>query len=110
MTTCRDCGATWTGKRIEHCTVCHQTFTGTKAGDKHRTGTYVPLARRCLTADEMRAKGMAQNQRGQWVSEQGPWRQDGVQTPAPRPAHAPGAPRPSAVVPHDPETAQEATA
>ena len=66
---CR-CGATWTGLRIEHCMACHQSFTGTTAGDRHRVGdhnTYVgPDRRRCLTPDEMREKGMAQNARGVW--------------------------------------------
>ena len=64
--TCK-CGASWTGKRIEHCDACHETFTGTSAGDKHRTGSYVPMERRCLSADEMRALGMEQNARGVWT-------------------------------------------
>lgn len=68
MTTCRKCTKTWTGKRLEHCTVCHETFSGTSAGDKHRTGDYAAKTRRCLNADEMRAKGMAQNERGVWMS------------------------------------------
>ena len=71
MTTCPPCGTTWTGHRIEHCTVCHETFTGTSAGDKHRTGGHAvfvgPERRRCLTPDEMRDKGMSQNERGQWT-------------------------------------------
>lgn len=70
-TTCH-CGATWTGYRIEHCTACHETFTGTTAGDKHRTGQHHlstgPDRRRCLTVEEMREKGMAQNARGQWTN------------------------------------------
>lgn len=69
--TCR-CGASWTGLRIEHCTACHETFTGTTSGDRHRVGDpaiYVgPKRRRCLTDEEMRAKGMAQNARGQWTN------------------------------------------
>jgi hypothetical protein len=71
------CGATWTGKRLEHCTACHETFTGTSAGDRHRTGAYFPLERRCLTSDEMRAKGMAQNKHGHWGNGgESPWRAD----------------------------------
>ena len=62
------CGARWTGRRIEHCTECHETFTGSSSGDKHRVGEFVPDTRRCLTSDEMRAKGMEQNARGQWTS------------------------------------------
>lgn len=77
MTTCRDCGATWGGKRLEHCTVCHQTFTGTGAGDKHRVGDYWPNERRCLSGDEMRAKGMRQNDRGHWnLGGTSPWSLD----------------------------------
>lgn len=67
MTACK-CGATWTGKRMEHCTACHATFSGTTAGDKHREGDYFPDTRRCLSADEMRAKGMARNGRGVWTN------------------------------------------
>lgn len=70
-TGCR-CGATWTGLRIEHCPSCHETFTGTTSGDMHRTGKHHisvgPDRRRCLTVEEMRAKGMKQNQHGYWTS------------------------------------------
>lgn len=72
MATCRKCDATWTGLRIEHCTVCHETFTGATAGDMHRTGDHAinegPDRRRCLTTAEMIDKGMAQNDRGQWTT------------------------------------------
>lgn len=71
---CTPCGTKWAGKRIEHCTECHQTFTGNTSGDKHRVGPFFPGGRRCLTADEMRAKGMAQNARGQWTNGgESPW-------------------------------------
>jgi hypothetical protein len=66
------CGATWDGYRIQHCTVpgCHQTFTGTYTGDMHRVGVIGvkegPNRRRCLSPDEMRAKGLVQNDEGQW--------------------------------------------
>jgi hypothetical protein len=61
------CGATWAGTRVQHCTVCHETFTGTRAGDMHRTGDFTgPDRRRCLTPDEMRAKGLEQIDEGQW--------------------------------------------
>jgi hypothetical protein len=57
---------------MEHCTVCHQTFSGTTAGDRHRVGDHAvfvgPDRRRCLSADEMRAKGMEQNARGVWTN------------------------------------------
>ena len=73
MGTC-GCGATWTGARMEHCSEpgCHQTFSGTASGDMHRTGAHHisrgPGRRRCLTADEMIAKGMVKNARGAWAS------------------------------------------
>ena len=81
-TSCR-CGASWTGFRIEHCTECHQTFTGTTAGDRHRVGDHAVSIgsdrRRCLSADEMRGKGMEQNARGQWTNGgTSPWAKDGA--------------------------------
>lgn len=39
-TTCTVCGKTWRGHRPEHCTVCHETFNSTFAGDAHRRGEY----------------------------------------------------------------------
>lgn len=73
-TVCVQCGATWTGLRIEHCNACHETFTGTSSGDKHRTGRYDtttgPDRRRCLSPSEMDDLGMARNKRGQWMSSQ----------------------------------------
>lgn len=72
MPTCRLCAATWTGTRIEHCTVCHGTFTGSTAGDMHRVGDHGvwegPDRRRCLTPAEMIGKGMTQNGRGIWCT------------------------------------------
>jgi len=70
-TTCH-CGASWTGRRIEHCTECHQTFTGASSGDRHRVGDFNvrtgPKRRRCLSADEMWDRGMEQNARGVWTN------------------------------------------
>lgn len=54
------CGATWAGMRVEHCTVCHETFTTATIADLHRDGD------RCLTPDEMRTQGLVQNNEGQW--------------------------------------------
>lgn len=66
------CGAEWTGLRIEHCTACHQTFTGTTSGDRHRVGKHEvdhgPERRRCLTVAEMVEKGLERNERGQWTN------------------------------------------
>jgi hypothetical protein len=56
------CGATWFGHRIEHCTVCHQTFSGERTGMAHRVGQHDvwegPERRRCLSADELTALGL----------------------------------------------------
>lgn len=62
------CGVSWTGYKIEHCTVCHETFTSTPAGDAHQVGTFED-GRRCLTVAEMHAsKKLHQNSRGHWAS------------------------------------------
>lgn len=110
MTASCTCGATWSGHRIEHCPACHQTFTGTSAGDKHRVGDHAvsrgPNRRRCLTPDEMRARGMGQNGRGQWTATterdprfaQTPQRADLGKTPA---AAQSSPPSPGAVTPHE---------
>ena len=73
------CGATWTGLRPEHCPACHQTFTGTTAGDKHRVGDHNvsrgPDRRRCLSVDEMTDAGMVRNDKGHWKASDAvsPW-------------------------------------
>jgi hypothetical protein len=50
------------------CPTCGEMFSSVYAFDKHRTGTFHPPARRCLSTDEMLSLGMAKNQRGLWVS------------------------------------------
>lgn len=75
------CGASWTGLRVEHCPACHETFTSTSSGDRHRVGDHAVSVgldrRRCLTADEMRARGMVPNSRGQWTNGgTSPWAAD----------------------------------
>lgn len=60
------CGKSWTGLKAEHCSVCCETFTGTVAGDKHRVGSFDEGTRRCLTAPEMIAKGLKQNDKEHW--------------------------------------------
>lgn len=80
---CSTCSATWTGQRIEHCPVCHETFTGASSGDMHRVGDHAvfegPERRRCLAAEEMTEKGMARNERGHWTTGKvtTPWWSDG---------------------------------
>jgi hypothetical protein len=41
------------------CGACKSVFFSVSAFDMHRVGRFEPLERRCLSADEMRAKGMA---------------------------------------------------
>ena len=70
--TCRTCYATIRGLKPEHCAYCHETFTGTTAGDMHRVGkhgvTAGPDRRRCLTLEEMLGKGMTTDARGYWTT------------------------------------------
>lgn len=93
---CGTCKARWTGTRVEHCASCHQSFTGTRAGDKHTTvvskysvirhpggklervpdDSSLPVGAkllsignsviRCLTPEEMLEKGMVRNSYGLW--------------------------------------------
>lgn len=51
------------------CACCKQVFAGTKAFDAHRVGPYTrkQQKRRCLSAKEMRLRGMIQNEQGWWM-------------------------------------------
>lgn len=68
---CHGCPAPH-GKQ-EHCVApgCHQTFSGTTAGDMHRVGKHHvstgPDRRRCMTEAEMLARGMTRNSFGIWM-------------------------------------------
>lgn len=54
-----NCGAYWFGFRIEHCQICHQTFSGSTTGDAHRVGPHDPIgSRRCLAPDELIGLGL----------------------------------------------------
>lgn len=75
---CKTCQREWGGFRAEHCRVCHQTFSGTIAGDKHRVGDHgtllLPLGRRCLSVAEMEARGMELNRNNIWTNGgESPW-------------------------------------
>lgn len=54
------------------CLGCKEEFNSLAAFDMHRVGkhhlTDGPDRRRCLTADEMTAKGMVKNNRKLWVT------------------------------------------
>lgn len=57
--------------RMCQCNACGHTFGGERGFDLHRVGGYAPPGsmqgtRRCLTADEMMAAGMTQDERGLW--------------------------------------------
>lgn len=54
------------GKRRNQCSGCKVFFNSVTAFDKHRTGDY-GVDRRCMTADEMTAKGMSVNEAGYWI-------------------------------------------
>ena len=51
------------------CAGCSEYFNSSLAFEKHRTGEHKDNGRRCLTAAEMMAKGMALNAKGFWISE-----------------------------------------
>jgi hypothetical protein len=55
------------GSRRCQCAACAARFNSVIAFERHRTGRY-GHDRRCLTADEMLAKGMAVNAGGYWVT------------------------------------------
>lgn len=50
------------------CPGCGALFNSTKAFEKHRVGPHEGNGRRCLDDKEMRARGMAKNVSGWWVS------------------------------------------
>ena len=61
---CDVCGALFGPADTGHCSGgkwggCCQSFASNHAFDKHRTGRYEPNQRRCLTPDELLAKGWA---------------------------------------------------
>jgi hypothetical protein len=55
-----------TGSRCQ-CIACDEYFNSTFAFDKHRIGEH-GKTRRCMTIDEMLAKGMEKNEALFWVS------------------------------------------
>jgi hypothetical protein len=77
MPECRVCEKTFSGKGGGHCVGgefggCCQTFGSNTIGDAHRIGHYSPprkgtyIPRRCLTVEEMIAKGWHQDDGGAW--------------------------------------------
>jgi hypothetical protein len=56
------------GSQRNQCQGCKQYFNSTGAFDKHRTGKH-GVNRRCMTPEEMTAKGMSINKDGFWITE-----------------------------------------
>jgi len=54
------------------CQGCKEYFNSTFAFDKHRIGQF-GINRRCMTTEEMEAKGMCVNAHGFWVGKQMDW-------------------------------------
>jgi hypothetical protein len=54
------------------CQGCKEYFNSTFAFDKHRIGQF-GIDRRCMTTEEMEAKGMCVNTHGFWVGKQMDW-------------------------------------
>lgn len=50
------------------CRECNQVFAGIVAFDAHRTGSFTRKQRRCLTQDEMKARGLTRNEKGWWTT------------------------------------------
>jgi hypothetical protein len=50
-----------------YCCGCGRTFASLSAFDLHRTGKFQHKMRRCLTEQNMLAKGMVQNAKGWWM-------------------------------------------
>lgn len=55
-----------TGDRNQ-CPGCLELFNSSAAFDKHRHGDF-GKSRRCMTVEEMKAKGMDKNSSGYWVT------------------------------------------
>jgi hypothetical protein len=49
------------------CGACGKEFSGVTAFDAHRTGTYNPPTRRCLSTHEMLERGFAEETKGSRV-------------------------------------------
>jgi hypothetical protein len=54
------------GATLSQCGGCGLMFASVEAFEVHRSGSHVQRTRRCLTPQEMRAKGMARNERSAW--------------------------------------------
>lgn len=53
---------------INQCPGCGEIFNSTHAFEMHRVGPHEGNRRRCLTIDEMQARGMVKVGLGRWAS------------------------------------------
>lgn len=64
------CGKTVFGQSTQHCTVCHESFRSTDAGDQHRIGSFdeadTTNPRRCRTSAELEELGFQLDDYGRW--------------------------------------------
>ena len=54
------------------CPSCEKFFNSNASFDKHRTGTFEPPTRRCMTTEEMISKKMDINKAEFWITEKRP--------------------------------------
>lgn len=62
-----------TGNRCQ-CPTCGEAFNRVSTFDRHRVGDF-GVDRRCLSVEQMQAKGWRTNAAGFWVTASGNWRQ-----------------------------------
>lgn len=60
-----------TGRRCL-CRACGEHFNSVAGFDRHRTGSYDPLTRRCLDYGQLMRKGFSKNAAGFWITERMP--------------------------------------
>lgn len=60
-----NCGKRIPGDALQHCPVCHETFSSTTSADQHRVGGWdrVGGPRRCITPSDA---GLVQDAKGTW--------------------------------------------
>lgn len=57
------------GTRKCQCKLCGEYFNSDRGFTDHRVGQFMPNTRRCLTPEELIAKGWAKTDSGHWVTE-----------------------------------------
>jgi cytochrome c peroxidase len=64
------CGKIVVGQNTQHCTVCHESFRSTDAGDAHRIGSFddadAANPRRCRTPAELEELSYRRDDHGRW--------------------------------------------